>query len=371
MQIRNSSLILGSLLFLAPWPLSALANDSIATTAGPGLRLEKTDRIAMKKELLRVSPKKVQVEYVFLNESKDDLETVVAFPLPPYWNIYHVSAGGGENQFPDFEVSMNGAPVKFQTKSEVRFEGKDITEELKKLKMPIDRFLKFSEIPAAILEELKKRGWYSDQHPDGDMNAVYTIQKTHFWNQRFPVGKKVESKHSYTPELGGNSIGAVSFGEIWKPFLELDQGQEQPALAANHFEYILSTGSNWKSGIEDFQLQVDGASVILVEIDGQVDFDLGSYRFKKKGFKPKKELRIEYLGIGGKAVLPDTLRLTKEIDGPANCRDSPTGKVLRSLPDRERVRVKTREGEWYRIQSKSTSCWTHRKNLRFLPEARD
>jgi hypothetical protein len=378
MQLRNSSwvlflscLTLSFLHVLAPGLHSASANDSTATTAGPGLRLEKTDRIAMKKEVLRISPKKVQVEYVFLNESKDDLETIVAFPLPPYGNIYDGSAGGGESQFPDFEVSMNGASAKVQTKSEVRFEGKDVTEELKRLKMPVDRFLKLSEIQANTLDDLKKRGWYSDQHPDGDLNAVYSIQKTHFWNQRFPAGKKVESKHSYTPELGGNSIGAVSFGESWKPFLDLDQEQDRPTLAAYYFDYILSTGSNWKSGIEDFQLQVDGASVILVEIDGQVDFDLGSYRFKKKGFKPKKELRIEYLGIGGKPVLTDSLRLSKEIDGPANCRDSPAGKVLQSFPDRERVRVKARKGDWYRIQVKSTSCWTHRKNLRFLPEARD
>jgi hypothetical protein len=320
----------------------------------------------MKKELLRISPKKVQVEYVFLNESKEDLETIVAFPLPPFVDYERESNFGGEYQFPDFQVSVDGKPVKYQDRYEFRYEGKNITEDLKKLKVPVDRFPDFSMIPASTFEELKARGWVSHNEDSGS-HATYTIQTTHFWNQRFPSGKKVESKHSYTPALG-SSVGGVIYNELWKPFLEEANSCE---LAAYHFEYILSTGSNWKSGIEDFQLQVDGASVILVEIDGQVDFDLGSYRFKKKGFKPKKELLIEYLGIGGKPVLPDTLRLTKEIDGPANCRDSPTGKVLRSLPDRERVRVKAREGKWYRIEVKSTSCWTHRKNLRFLPEARD
>ena len=193
------------------------ANDSIGSTPGRDLKLEKTDSIRMKSEILKISPKKVSVEYRFQNEATKDLETIVAFPLSPYWNIYHGSAGGGESQFEDFTVSIDGRRVSYQTRSKVEHQHKDITEGLEKLGMPTDRFLPLSAIKPSTLEVLRKNQWYSEDHPDGDLNAVYTIQKTHYWKQNFPAQKDIQSLHSYSPQLGSTSGGLSFFSENYTP----------------------------------------------------------------------------------------------------------------------------------------------------------
>ena len=79
---------------------------------------------------------------------------------------------------------------------------------------------------------------------------------------------------------------------------------------------------------------------------------------------------IEFLGIGKSAKLPADLSLLKEVDGPANCRRSPNGPTVFSIPDHMKVTLRERESDWYRVKFNGRECWTYRKNLRFLAEAR-
>ena len=62
---------------------AAIANDSTASTAAGGLVLERTDKIDMVSEDLSVSAKEIRVRYVFRNQSPSDVDTIVAFPMPP------------------------------------------------------------------------------------------------------------------------------------------------------------------------------------------------------------------------------------------------------------------------------------------------
>lgn len=70
-----SIIFFGILIF---FDTSAYPNDSVATIATSGLQLEKTDSISMESELLQLSTELIRVKYVFKNESKTDIKTVVA-----------------------------------------------------------------------------------------------------------------------------------------------------------------------------------------------------------------------------------------------------------------------------------------------------
>ena len=62
----------------------ALADDSAASIAAGGLVARRETRIVMAKEVLRISPNKVVVDYDFRNDTDQDVTTEVAFPVPPY-----------------------------------------------------------------------------------------------------------------------------------------------------------------------------------------------------------------------------------------------------------------------------------------------
>lgn len=51
------------------------------------------------------------------------------------------------------------------------------------------------------------------------------------------------------------------------------------------------------------------------------------------------------------------------ISGPANCRKIPNGKILRSLKDRESVKLIQEKADWFYIQQGSLKCWTYKNNI--------
>ena len=112
--------------------LNAFANDGIGYSSGGGIILGKTDSIAMKKEVLNVSYKKISVDYEFLNESNKVLEETIIFPLPTYGADFEMSdAYYGEPN--NFIIKVNGKNVEYKTQIKATIDEKDITNSLKKL----------------------------------------------------------------------------------------------------------------------------------------------------------------------------------------------------------------------------------------------
>jgi hypothetical protein len=52
------------------------------------------------------------------------------------------------------------------------------------------------------------------------------------------------------------------------------------------------------------------------------------------------------------------------IDGPANCRDKPQGKIIKSMANGEKVTVVDQKGDWLEVRSKNMTCWTFKTNLK-------
>ena len=104
-------IMIGAALTAAP----AFANDSVAERGAGGLILSRTDAVSMLSENLSISATRVDVDYVFRNETDADVETIVAFPMPD------ISASPNEmtnlpddqsDNFLGFQVSFDGNAVK-------------------------------------------------------------------------------------------------------------------------------------------------------------------------------------------------------------------------------------------------------------------
>ena len=72
--------------------------------------------------------------------------------------------------------------------------------------------------------------------------------------------------------------------------------------------------------------------------------------------------------IGGKKTDDNPVAQRRIIDGPANLRDAPNGKIIGSFPDKFVVLIDGHKDDWFLIRGYwERSCetgWTHKKNLR-------
>ncbi len=117
---RDSMLRRLLLASIAALPLPALANDSTAELGTGGLILSRSDMISMESEDLFISKERVTVDYVFRNRSDQDIETIVAFPMPdieanPYW-MAAIPRTRPDN-FLGFRVTVDGQPASSRNSS--------------------------------------------------------------------------------------------------------------------------------------------------------------------------------------------------------------------------------------------------------------
>lgn len=84
--MRDAAALLLAVSVLAAGVGAAVANDSQAALGIGGLALVKSADIRMDSEELFISEGRVTVDYVFTNTSGQDIDTLVAFPLPDIEN---------------------------------------------------------------------------------------------------------------------------------------------------------------------------------------------------------------------------------------------------------------------------------------------
>jgi hypothetical protein len=114
-----------------------LADDSAAAIGAGGLVARRESRIVMAREVLRIRPATVVVDYDFRNESDDNVTTVVAFPVPPYTNQFPEWQGLTQQSFQSFHVWVNGKAVACKTEAKAWFKGEDVTNLLREHRIDI------------------------------------------------------------------------------------------------------------------------------------------------------------------------------------------------------------------------------------------
>ena len=319
-------------------PGRATANDSAAETAAGGLQLRDERRVSMIKERLYIGKRfigqdssnlpnrentfRVIVEYEFLNESKEDVTTEVAFPLPEF--TYRYEDLGGDRRIRGFKVQVDGREVAYKTEIRAKAGGRDVTGLLGKAGIEITTFGRFQgfdaprpglyqvdHLPESTQSALKAAGAVYDE-----LEPNWSVAITYHWKQTFPTGKVVRVKHEYDAIPGfsygfhvGEYISGLKdgcFDEKLTHALETahtraSKSHQEVMIQSEWVKYILTTANSWKTPIRDFELIVEKPKGQFVSFcwDGTVE-KLSDTRFRAtaKDYMPTRELLIYFLSVG-------------------------------------------------------------------------
>ena len=307
----------------------ATANDGSAdATPAGGIVPRKEGRVTMRKERLFIRRDKVRVEYEFVNDSKEDVWSGVAFPLPEY---YFSPVYGWPDNFTDFKAWVGGSRIQFATEVKALKGGTDVTAEVESAGLDIRTLGRVSEtiyqwepdgthakevgtlgqiprLPMEKLERLRSLGLVGAISGDeARLWPSWGVRVTYFWIQHFPPGEVVRIRHEYTPALGNYPVlhtdikDACIEASLRKTLEARRTPQEQVVFNTSSTEwvsYILTTANSWKTPILDFELEIEHAEGWLVSLcwDGKMERS-GPRSFKStmKDFVPRNELKVYFL----------------------------------------------------------------------------
>ncbi|MGK7325147.1 DUF4424 family protein [Salmonella enterica] len=297
------------------------ANDSAVGETNGSIEFLQQNEISMAKERLLIASDRINVDYVFINHSAQDITVPVAFPMPAISQRY---MGDRTEGITNFKISVDGKPVKSESRWRAIHDlgGKgeeDITAKLLQTgwTIPQLRHVLNREGKASIEEGYKegKQQLPSEWFDDGYLNIA--VQQYFIWQQRFPAGKEIVIHHSYTPskstgvpdsldsllgdELGDQCLTAATR----KALKQLDAGIKyknedgSANIGWGYLGYILKTGANWKEGvIGDFTLRIhkkDETEVVVPCFNYPLkQIDPLTLEFKQKNFKPDENLDIHF-----------------------------------------------------------------------------
>lgn len=276
------------ILFVAPLAAPAIADDSSAELGAGGLVLTHSAAIRMEAEELRISPQGVSARFRFVNEGADDIDTIVAFPLPDIDTSRFSEEPLGQTtkdplNFVGFEVTADGRRVAFQTEQRAYYKGRDVTEFVRRAGIPLNivdpAFTKSLDgLPLARRKPLEASDLI-DEESGSYPHPHWTVRTRFWWRQHFPAGKTVLLDEHYHPVTGQSLFGADELkpdnenGRFWSKTYCIDAGTRGAIvamLAHNHAtpqngnyltafttDYVLVTGNNWKGPIGRFRLVLD------------------------------------------------------------------------------------------------------------------
>jgi len=243
----------------------AHANDSSAGLDGGQLVLKQAETIRMEKEDLFLSLKEVRIRYEFRNTGTKDVETIVAFPLPPMPAKADVDEGVTESV--SYDPSSDN-PLDFACR-----------------------------VDGQVVKTKTERKQVKNTDAKGD-----TL--TYYWTQKFPAGKTVVVEHTYKPALWQSFSPRPASEDTTRYCIDAGAGKSIDAIArtdsakvyfANGLNYILKTARNWSGPIGDFHLTIDkgdARNVLAACVDGIKKAGPTRYELRKKDFVPERDLAV-------------------------------------------------------------------------------
>ncbi|MEJ0028151.1 MAG: DUF4424 family protein [Rhizomicrobium sp.] len=268
---------------LAP---AALADDSSAMLGAGGIVLTKSADIRMAVEDLFLSPTAVKVHYVFANDSANDIDTIVAFPLPDIDNYEYSESPIGTTldttpNFVGFKLLIDGKPVAATAEVRAIQDGRDVTAQVLAAGAPLDVVIgggydKLQKLSKSARASLIKQGLLEGD--DSYTHAKWTTTTKYWWKMHFPAHGTVSVDHTYQPVTGQTffTTYALSDKEQWSDYAKnycIDASTR--ATIAGGFaamkkatgndglfnqyttQFVIKTANNWKGPIGRFHLTLD------------------------------------------------------------------------------------------------------------------
>ena len=376
--------------------LSVYANDTSGTIlpAG-GVVFEKQDGIKMQVEALYIRPKQIEVNYLFENTTDKDITTQMFFPLPQMPAVEEYL--GDEAHDYKFKLWVNGKTKPYQTHWTVTQNGKDITNNVSILFYHPEEVITDQELDKRIQtlpEETRQKlqdqkiiewNWLVDGNI-GEFQAwtmandiSWQKQISYSWQQTFPAHKTVSVRHTYRPTSIYTNVGTPfskcinKQSEQFQKFVYIPENERKYSWkhldARDYLEYILTTADNWQGPIENFNLLVESPLKSVGCLDGKEFYGEKYYTVNRQNYTPEWDMSVDFI-VKDYRDIPSNYALKSEpvlyrIDGPANLRDKPDGKVTAQLADKTYVWVwpNDKKGKWYPIRQNDLSGYTHKQNL--------
>lgn len=310
----------------------AAANDSSAELATGGLVFLRNDDIEMRAEDLFISVDEVRVHYRFFNKAARDATIRVAFPMPDITVAHQDENISVPTESPDnflqFTTMVNGRPVAAEVEQRVFARGREQTQFLKGLGIPLAPHLAATNAALDRLQptertEVLRRGLGEIEEFDAGkgmekhLAARWTLKTTYHWQQVFPAGAETVIAHRYRPSVGASvqtSIGgpiirddSFTAAMMRKYCIDRDfvsavakvRQQTKSAYGApfseQRIDYILETGGNWAGPIGEFRVVVDkGDTTSLVSFCGEGVRKIAPTQFemRKTSFTPQGNLAV-------------------------------------------------------------------------------
>ena len=342
-------------------PVIVLADDSAAAIAAGGLVPRRETRIVMAKEVLRISLKKIVVDYDFRNDTDQDVTTEVAFPIPPYANEFADGPALEEQSFQSFKLWVNGKPVNYESEATATLDGKDVTSILKANHIDIPTFghfvdkvdsthqevidsPDFNRLSKSTRDQLVKTKIFE---VDGAPWGKWTVHLQYHWTQTFPAHTTVHIRHEYSPVVGFTQVTFTTVEDFLAHFttgLSADSSQDEVKLLAgfcadrpflsrlsrqlresysqaktaderfytgigypNWVDFILTTANTWQQPIEDFTIIIERPTTVqdrktLISfcspMNGKVEkLDADHVQVRLTDFIPASELHIGFFEL--------------------------------------------------------------------------
>jgi hypothetical protein len=312
----------------------ANANDTMAELRAGGLTFVASDTVEMASEDLSLSMDEVKVDYVFHNSGKDDVSSVIAFPMPDVQgdgDFMVTIPDETSDNFMDFSVTVDGQAIETRLDQHVFAAEVEVTDLLNRYKVPLQPYGErtsraLNALPKDVIAEMMTRGLVIDMPfsdtADGPMQddyvPVWKLKTTYWWTATFPAGADVRVSHRYTPAVGSNTgLNFVNFepprygGEAYDEekakycfdaaFLKavdkrLDAAKDgETPLVENWLGYVLTTGRNWGGAIGKFHLTIDKGSpdnLLSLCMDGLKKTGPTTFELRAADFFPQKDIDV-------------------------------------------------------------------------------
>jgi hypothetical protein len=311
----------------------ASANDGYAGLGAGGLTFGETEDVEMASEDLFLSRGEVAVDYVFRNVSQQDVETWVAFQLPPMAPMYaemdtalpDAVREAGPLNYMDFTATVDGQPVALET--ELRFyrlcadceetgwgfgffdsQDPELTQRLIALGVPDSYDLAtirawFARLPAAERRGLVAEGIFNAT--DLGPMPMYWMSVRFYWRQVFPAGGEIAIAHTYRPVLGATvpmmdqaMIDAFCVDKDTQRSLRRAEGRNN---GQQYLEYILKTAGTWRGPIGRFRMTVDKSDphdIVSFCATGVKKTSPTTFVVEKRNYSPRDDIRILFADLG-------------------------------------------------------------------------
>ena len=314
---RKAALLLAAGLLGTP----ARANDSAAELDAGGLVLRREPGVALASEDLSISRARIDVAYVFRNQTNEPRTVRIAFPLPPIdgreLSFSALTLPQPEQaNFVGFTVTVDGRPVEPALEERAFVGEREVTDLLRRHGLPLNP-LRVSEleaartrIDAATWAELVKAGLFPDA--EGMTEGLWRSEAKFFWSQTFPPGQDVRIGHSYAPVSGFHLLDPKEASrDSYRATYCLDDAglaavrrlhaqapSESGHLRAFVVPYIVTTARNWAAPIGRFTLTVDKGNpeaVVSFCRAGIRKTGPTTFRWEARDYVPDQDLRVLFV----------------------------------------------------------------------------